>query len=55
MTQLIYDLSLDELTSLFETWGEKAFRTRQVWEGLYKNLYHSPDEFTTLPKALREK
>ncbi|MEJ5224987.1 MAG: 23S rRNA (adenine(2503)-C(2))-methyltransferase RlmN [Anaerolineales bacterium] len=52
---LIYDLSLDELTALLQSWGEKPFRARQIWEGLYRHFYQSAEEFTTLPKALRER
>ena len=29
--------------------------TKQTWQGLYKNLWQSPDEFSNLPRALREK
>jgi 23S rRNA (adenine2503-C2)-methyltransferase len=28
---------------------------KQVWQGLYQHLYNSPDEFSSLPKSLREK
>lgn len=49
----IYDLDLPELTALLTSWGEPAFRARQIWEGLYKKLWNSPDEFTNLPLALR--
>lgn len=52
---LAYDLDLPELTTLVETWGEKRFRARQIWEGLYKHFYQSAEDFTTLPKGLREK
>jgi len=52
---LIYDLELAELTELVTTWGEPAFRAKQIWTGLYKNCWQSPDEFTNLPKGLREK
>lgn len=53
MTVNVYDLALDDLTSLFTSWGEPAYRALQLWEGLYKNLWSKPDEFTNLPKALR--
>lgn len=51
---LIYDLDLPALTELFISWGEPAFRAKQVWQGLYKNLWTSTKEFTNLPKSLRE-
>ncbi len=52
-TPLIYDLDLPDLTDLVVTWGEPPYRARQIWEGLYRHFYRSPDEFTTLPRSLR--
>jgi 23S rRNA (adenine2503-C2)-methyltransferase len=52
---LIYDLDLSALTNLLQQWDEPAYRAKQVWQGLYQHLYNSPDEFTNLPKPLREK
>ena len=52
---LIYDLDLPALTNLLQQWDEPAYRAKQVWQGLYQHLYNSPDEFTNLPKPLREK
>jgi 23S rRNA (adenine2503-C2)-methyltransferase len=52
---LIYDLDFPELTEIVKTWGEPAFRAKQIWTGLYQNFWQSPDEFTNLPKGLREK
>lgn len=52
---LIYDLDLPELETALKALGEPAFRARQIWQGLYQQLYASPDAFTTLPRALREK
>lgn len=51
----IYDLSFEELAQQLNSWGEPAYRTSQVWEGLYRQLWSSPAEFTSLPKALRLK
>jgi len=53
--QLIYDLDLPALTELLKSWGEPAYRARQIWQGLYKNFWNSPAEFSNLPKTLREK
>lgn len=53
--RLIYDLTLQELTDLLAAWGEPAYRAKQIWQGLYKNLLTSPDTFTTLSAALRGK
>ena len=51
----IYDLDFPALTNLLQQWDEPAYRVKQVWQGLYQHLYNSADEFTTLPKSLREK
>jgi 23S rRNA (adenine2503-C2)-methyltransferase len=51
----IYDLGFSEIEIFFESEGEPSFRAKQIWEGLYKHLYSSWDEFTTLPKSLRQK
>lgn len=52
---LIYDFSLAELKALLETWGEPAYRARQVWQGLYQQLWDNLDQFTHLPAALRRR
>ncbi len=52
---LIYDLDLPALTDLLQSWDEPAYRAKQVWQGLYQHFYHAPEEFTSLPKTLREK
>lgn len=52
---LIYDLSFSELQELILSWGEPAYRAQQVWGGIYKNLWHRPEDFSNLPKALRRK
>ena len=54
-TSLIFDLSLAKLASLLVEWGEPAYRTRQIWHGLYRNFWNTPEEFTNLPGALRLK
>lgn len=50
----IYDLDLPALTKLVAGWGQPAYRARQIWQGLYQNFWNTPDEFSSLPKALRE-
>ncbi len=42
------------MKSLLAEWGEPAYRAEQIWQGLYQNLWNSPEEFTNLPKSLRE-
>ena len=55
MTASIYDLSLPELTSLLESWGEPAYRSLQIWQGLYQHLWNDSALFTQLPVSLRKK
>jgi 23S rRNA (adenine2503-C2)-methyltransferase len=52
---LIYDLDLPSLENLLKEWKEPSFRAKQVWQGLYQQLYNSPDQFSNIPKSLREK
>lgn len=52
---LIYDFDHKELAARVKSWGLPKYRGEQVWDGLYKNLWQSPEEFTTLSKDLRAK
>lgn len=52
--RLIYDFSREELEQEVLSWGEPKYRTRQIWQGLYKEYYTSADEFSTLPLKLRQ-
>lgn len=51
----IFDLDLEELTQLVQQWGEPAYRGQQIWQGLYQNLWDTPDQFSNLPKRLRQR
>ncbi len=53
--RLIYDLDLLELKETLASWGEPGYRAAQIWQGLYQQLWASPDEFTALPRSLRAK
>ncbi len=55
MTRLAYDLDLPELAELVKSWNEPAYRAKQIWQGLYQHFWQDPDEFTSLPKSLRDK
>ena len=55
MTQLIYDLDFPSLANLLKEWDEPAYRAKQIWQGLYQHLYTLSDQFTNLPKFLRQK
>lgn len=52
---LIYDLDFQELQALFDAWGEPSFRAFQVWQGVYQQLWHTPEQFSNLPKGLRQR
>jgi 23S rRNA (adenine2503-C2)-methyltransferase len=52
---LIFDLSHDELSKILEEWGEPSYRVRQLWGGLYRNLWKNAEQFTVFPKPLRQK
>ena len=49
----IRQLSLDEVTSLFEKKGEKKFRAKQLYDWIWKHSARSFEEMTNLPALLR--
>lgn len=51
----LYDYNLSELTELLQSWGEPAFRARQLYWHLYVNLARQVDQMTDLPLALRSR
>ena len=51
----IRDLTLEELRAELTAMGEKGFRAGQVFDWLYKKRAARFEEFTSLPKDLREK
>ena len=54
-TPNIRALSLEELKTLMDSWGEKPFRAKQVYEWLWKKPVNSFSEMSNLSKHLREK
>jgi 23S rRNA (adenine2503-C2)-methyltransferase len=40
---------------LLKSWGEPAYRARQIWQGLYRQFWTSPEQFSALPNNLRNK
>lgn len=52
-TRLIYDLDRSELEAALAELGQPAYRARQVWQGLYQQLYERPEQFSALPAGLR--
>jgi 23S rRNA (adenine2503-C2)-methyltransferase len=54
-SRFIYDLDFSTLAGLLAEWGEPEYRARQVWEGIYRHYWSSPDNITPLPQELRQK
>jgi 23S rRNA (adenine2503-C2)-methyltransferase len=51
----LLDLSLKETEDLLSSMGETAFRARQIWHWMFKELATDVDRMTNLPKPLRER
>jgi 23S rRNA (adenine2503-C2)-methyltransferase len=51
----IRDLTLEEVRAELVTMGERPFRAAQIFDWLYKKKAEKFEDFTSLPKALREK
>ncbi|PWH16883.1 MAG: 23S rRNA (adenine(2503)-C(2))-methyltransferase RlmN [Ardenticatenia bacterium] len=49
----VLDLDQLQLRELLEAWGEPAYRAKQVWHGLYRQLAATPETLSDLPKTLR--
>jgi len=49
----LFGMELAELVSLMEGMGEKSYRAKQVFEGLYKQRVTSVEDMTTLASSLR--
>jgi 23S rRNA (adenine2503-C2)-methyltransferase len=49
----IFDLSIEEIKIYLQEIGEPNYRAFQLWDGLYRNLYQSWDDFTIFSKKLR--
>ncbi len=52
---LLLDLAPTQLQDLMKSWGEPAYRGKQIYEWLHKNLVTDPAQMTNLPKTLRER
>jgi len=51
---LIFDLDQQDLIDRIEGWGEPSYRARQIWEGLYKQYWRYPSQFTNLPISFHQ-
>jgi len=50
----IFQVDLPSLIDFLKLSGEPEFHARQIWQGIYHNLFSDWDEFTSLSKSLRE-
>ncbi len=55
MKPLINDFSKQELIDRITEAGEPAYRAKQIWQMIYKQLIASPKDFSNLSKDLRQK
>ncbi len=51
----LYDLSLGDVRKVFEELGEPGYRADQLWQGLYQKGWTRADQFSTLPRSLRDR
>ncbi|HLI77898.1 MAG TPA: 23S rRNA (adenine(2503)-C(2))-methyltransferase RlmN, partial [Acidobacteriaceae bacterium] len=51
----LFGLNLAELTELMAGFGQKPYRSRQVFDALYKGRVRSVEDITTLSQELRER
>jgi 23S rRNA (adenine2503-C2)-methyltransferase len=49
----IFDLDYVTLQRLLNEWGQPTYRATQLWQGLYRQFWASPEEFSNFPAALR--
>lgn len=53
-TPPFFDLTFDQLRAQLAEWGTPAYRARQVWQAVYRDLAPSLEAISTLPKPLRQ-
>lgn len=51
---LIYNFDKSDIQNIVMEWGEKPYRTTQIWQGIYKNFWQLPDDFTNLSIEIRQ-
>jgi 23S rRNA (adenine2503-C2)-methyltransferase len=54
-TRALFGKNLADLTELMQSFGQKPYRARQVWEALYRQRIASVEDMTTLSHELRER
>ncbi len=50
-----FDLAISDLEAYLDSLSQPRFRVKQIWEGVYRNLVSTWQDFTNLPGELREK
>ena len=55
MKPLINDFNKAELTERIIELGEPAYRGKQIWQMIYKQLAASPEDFSNISKELRQR
>lgn len=50
----LYDLTLEDIKRYISELNEPSFRVDQIWQGLYQKGWNQIDDFTPLPKSLRD-
>lgn len=50
----IFDLTKREVQETFLQLGQPDYRSRQLWEGLYKNFWIESQDFSNLPLTMRD-
>jgi 23S rRNA (adenine2503-C2)-methyltransferase len=54
MKKNLKGMSLHALETFIKELGENSYRAKQIYTGIYKDRFNNFDEFSTLPKTLRE-
>lgn len=50
----LFDLTFEDIKTLISELNEPSFRVDQIWQGLYQKEWKQIDDFTPLPKSLRD-
>lgn len=50
---LIHDYNLHEIGTIVRSINQPDFRAAQIWQGLYQQLWTKPEQFSSLPKEIR--
>lgn len=50
----IYDLNYEQINEIISSKGYPSYRAKQIWLGLYRSFWNTPDEFTNLPNNIKQ-